>query len=642
MPGPGRDRRQHRDHPGRPGGAARGGDRPRGAARPRGPAARPSRRRPRDRRRRGPPEGRRRRRPLRRADRGPAARPQDRPEGAAQALVRLPLHRPVRPAPGRAGEGDGAPPLRPGPQASGPAPRTRDPAAGPRGDADRGRRGVDRRAPRRAGRPDRQLRRRRRRARVGRRAGRARPQDPVVGGDGAARSRDARRRGARDARGARSGRRQAGRSLPARGDRRRRADARRDLLVADPDPRLPRPVLRRGRRPARPRHDLDPVPGDSPFPGGVRPDPRPPAGEGPADLPGRGGLLRPERRRGRGVRRGAPLAGGGPPGARPVDARGRARLGPEGAAPAARPSRGRGRGRRRPRVGDASLAPGRHAGPAEHPAARPDRGGDHPAARALLRADPAEHRPAVPRGRGPRGRSLDRGLAVPHVPDPHAGQDREHVRRRVVRGRGVRPREDRPGRLPAPPPGQCPGAGGHPARGGADGLAAPALAAPAGSRRGRPHRARDRLRPLQARRDPRRGRHGGRRRAGERRDPRHARRLCPGLRPHDQPRQRGEPARGEHPADHLAHAPRGDRLRPGTHHQSRLGRLPDPPLRRGAPDRARDDPAPREPPLGVGEAASSPVPAALGNAVFDATGVRLRVVPFRPDRVKAALASARS
>ena len=47
-----------------------------------------------------------------------------------------------------------------------------------------------------------------------------------------------------------------------------------------------------------------------------------------------------------------------------------------------------------------------------------------------------------------------------------------------------------------------------------------------------------------------------------------------------------------------------------------------------------------EPPLGVGEAASAPVPAALGNAVFDATGVRLRVVPFRPDRVKAALAAA--
>jgi nicotinate dehydrogenase subunit B len=45
------------------------------------------------------------------------------------------------------------------------------------------------------------------------------------------------------------------------------------------------------------------------------------------------------------------------------------------------------------------------------------------------------------------------------------------------------------------------------------------------------------------------------------------------------------------------------------------------------------------PPLGVGEAASAPVAAALGNAVFDATGVRLRTVPFRAERVKAALAA---
>jgi nicotinate dehydrogenase subunit B len=36
-----------------------------------------------------------------------------------------------------------------------------------------------------------------------------------------------------------------------------------------------------------------------------------------------------------------------------------------------------------------------------------------------------------------------------------------------------------------------------------------------------------------------------------------------------------------------------------------------------------------QPPLGAGEAASTPVAAALGNAVFDATGVRLRTVPFR-------------
>ena len=49
-----------------------------------------------------------------------------------------------------------------------------------------------------------------------------------------------------------------------------------------------------------------------------------------------------------------------------------------------------------------------------------------------------------------------------------------------------------------------------------------------------------------------------------------------------------------------------------------------------------------EPPLGVGEAASAPVPAALSNAVFDATGVRLRDVPFRPERVKAALMKERA
>ena len=45
-----------------------------------------------------------------------------------------------------------------------------------------------------------------------------------------------------------------------------------------------------------------------------------------------------------------------------------------------------------------------------------------------------------------------------------------------------------------------------------------------------------------------------------------------------------------------------------------------------------------QPPLGVGEAAAAPVAAALGNAVFDATGVRFRTVPLRPERVLAGLA----
>jgi len=47
---------------------------------------------------------------------------------------------------------------------------------------------------------------------------------------------------------------------------------------------------------------------------------------------------------------------------------------------------------------------------------------------------------------------------------------------------------------------------------------------------------------------------------------------------------------------------------------------------------------PTEPPLGAGEAAATPVAAALANAIFDATGARLRTVPFTPDRVKQALA----
>jgi nicotinate dehydrogenase subunit B len=45
-----------------------------------------------------------------------------------------------------------------------------------------------------------------------------------------------------------------------------------------------------------------------------------------------------------------------------------------------------------------------------------------------------------------------------------------------------------------------------------------------------------------------------------------------------------------------------------------------------------------ERPLGAGEAAAAMVAAALGNAVFDAAGVRLRRTPLTPTRVKAALA----
>jgi CO/xanthine dehydrogenase Mo-binding subunit len=43
------------------------------------------------------------------------------------------------------------------------------------------------------------------------------------------------------------------------------------------------------------------------------------------------------------------------------------------------------------------------------------------------------------------------------------------------------------------------------------------------------------------------------------------------------------------------------------------------------------------PAMGAGETAVTVAAAAIGNAFFDATGVRLREIPFTPERVKAAL-----
>jgi nicotinate dehydrogenase subunit B len=47
---------------------------------------------------------------------------------------------------------------------------------------------------------------------------------------------------------------------------------------------------------------------------------------------------------------------------------------------------------------------------------------------------------------------------------------------------------------------------------------------------------------------------------------------------------------------------------------------------------------PELPPAGAGESSIRPVAAALANAVFDATGVRLRRAPLTPDQLKPALA----
>jgi nicotinate dehydrogenase subunit B len=43
------------------------------------------------------------------------------------------------------------------------------------------------------------------------------------------------------------------------------------------------------------------------------------------------------------------------------------------------------------------------------------------------------------------------------------------------------------------------------------------------------------------------------------------------------------------------------------------------------------------PPYGAGESAIRPVAAAIGNAIFDATGIRLRRAPFTPERIKPAV-----
>jgi nicotinate dehydrogenase subunit B len=49
-----------------------------------------------------------------------------------------------------------------------------------------------------------------------------------------------------------------------------------------------------------------------------------------------------------------------------------------------------------------------------------------------------------------------------------------------------------------------------------------------------------------------------------------------------------------------------------------------------------------KPSVGAGEASTCPVAAAIGNAIFNATGARLREYPFKPERVKAAMAASQA
>jgi nicotinate dehydrogenase subunit B len=51
----------------------------------------------------------------------------------------------------------------------------------------------------------------------------------------------------------------------------------------------------------------------------------------------------------------------------------------------------------------------------------------------------------------------------------------------------------------------------------------------------------------------------------------------------------------------------------------------------------RADSVGHEDATGAGELSITIAAAAVGNAIFDATGVRIRELPFTPERVKAAL-----
>ena len=96
------------------------------------------------------------------------------------------------------------------------------------------------------------------------------------------------------------------------------------------------------------------------------------------------------------------------------------------------------------------------------------------------------------------------------------------------------------------------------------------------------HRTRHRLHSLQEQRELCGDGDGSRRRAIDGRDPRAARRLRPRLRPHHQSRRAARADRGQHPADALAHAVRGGRLRSLARDERRLGELSDPDLSRSA------------------------------------------------------------
>ena len=137
---------------------------------------------------------------------------------------------------------------------------------------------------------------------------------------------------------------------------------------------------------------------------------------------------------------------------------------------------------------------------------------------------------------------------------------------------------------------------------------------------------------------------GGRRSRGRQahgRDPRHPRLRKPRLRRDGQSGRRREPGRGRRAADGQPHAHGDGDLGPQQGDERRLGELPDhAPYRRRRRSRSRSSIVRERSPGARASRWPAPSRPAIANAVFDATGARLRSVPFTPDKVKAALAAA--
>ena len=180
-----------------------------------------------------------------------------------------------------------------------------------------------------------------------------------------------------------------------------REETLRDLLLAVPEPRVARPLLRRRRRARRrQRHHLVGVSGDArPARESVE-GLRAVAGQSARGVPRRIGIVRHQRRRSRRRRRGPAVENARPAGARAVDASGRTRLGSERARSSCSTSRPRSTrtaasSRGTPRCG-CPLSAGRAC------AARRRRRRAAAGSRSGRRRDHAERRSAVPGRERPR------------------------------------------------------------------------------------------------------------------------------------------------------------------------------------------------------------------------------------------------